>query len=138
MAPITMNTALVGNAAGLYKTAYDGAETKVKTLATALDADWDAQAATVPRARGPAVTTRPPSKQWRPGTDIVNAFGKLHDLLASTAVNHSNVEKQNKQPPEPPDPDPTVLPATTAPTFKGAFGGATDPPFGWEMISSWL
>ncbi|MEV6432485.1 colicin E3/pyocin S6 family cytotoxin [Nocardia sp. NPDC051463] len=138
MAPITMNTGLVNNAAALYKTAYGNAETVVKTLAAALDANWgcagsDSAARTWASSYDPAAFDAVAA-----GTDIVNSFGKLHDLLAFTAVNHSNTEKQNKQPPETPDPDPAVLPATTAPTFKGAFGGATDPPFGWEVISSWL
>ncbi|MFF3224998.1 colicin E3/pyocin S6 family cytotoxin [Nocardia suismassiliense] len=138
MAPITMNATLLFDAARLYETARNNADGVVKALATALDKDWgcagsDSAGRTWASSYDPAAFSGVSG-----GTNIVNAFGKLHDLLAFTAVNHVNTEKLNKTPPEIPDPDPAVLPAATSPTFKGAFGGDTDPPFGWEMISSWL
>ncbi|MFE9321865.1 hypothetical protein ACIHDR_03535 [Nocardia sp. NPDC052278] len=138
MAPISVDSRILYNAAVLYEGAYHNADNVIKTLAAALDNDWgcagsDSAGRTWADSYDPAAF-----KAIASGIDIVNAFGKLHDLLAFTAVNHANTEKLNKHPPETPDPAPAVLAATTAPLFKGAFGGDSDPPFGWSMISSWL
>ncbi|WP_084501874.1 colicin E3/pyocin S6 family cytotoxin [Nocardia xishanensis] len=138
MTPITVNTGLVFNAASLYEKARNSADGVIKSLASALDKDSgcagsDSAGRTWASSYDPAAVNGVAA-----GTNIVNAFGKLHDLLAFTAVNHVNTEKRNKTPPESLDPDPAVLAPATAPTFKAAFGGDTDPPFGWGMISSWL
>ncbi|MEU7633807.1 hypothetical protein AB0C34_28160 [Nocardia sp. NPDC049220] len=138
MAPISVDPRILYGAATLYEGGYNSAENVVKTLAAAIDKDWgcagsDSAGRTWADSYDPAAF-----KAVAAGTDIVNAFGKLHDLLAFTAVNHSNTEKLNKNPPDTPDPAPAILAAITAPTFKGAFGGESDPPFGWSMISSWL
>ncbi|MFI9506287.1 colicin E3/pyocin S6 family cytotoxin [Nocardia sp. NPDC052566] len=138
MAPITMNPSVLYGAATLYETARNNTEGVIKTLAAALDKDWgcagsDSAGRTWSGSYDPAAFNGIAA-----GTNVVNGFGKLHDLLAFTAINHVNTEKLNKKPPEVPDPAPAVLSTATAPTFKGAFGGDTDPPFGWEMISSWL
>ncbi|WP_218019494.1 colicin E3/pyocin S6 family cytotoxin [Nocardia arthritidis] len=138
MAPITMDPSVLYSAASLYEAARNDADGVMRTLAGALDKDWgcagsDSAGRTWASSYDPAAFNAVAA-----GTNIVNAFGKLHDLLAFTAVNHVNTEKLNKTPPETPDPSPAVLETTTAPTFKGAFGGDTDPPFGWELVSSWL
>ncbi|MGQ4618115.1 colicin E3/pyocin S6 family cytotoxin [Nocardia sp. R7R-8] len=138
MAPIAMDPSVLRNAATLYETARHNADGVVRTLTAALDKDWscagsDSAGRTWTNTYDPAAFNAVAA-----GTDIVNAFGKLHDLLAFTALNHTNTEKLNKTPPETPDPAPAVLATASAPTFKGAFGGDTDPPFGWSLISSWL
>lgn len=138
MAPIAMDAGLLFHAATLYATARSNAEGVIKSLAAALDKDWgcagsDSAGRTWSSSYDPAAFDAVAA-----GTNIVNGFGKLHDLLAFTANNHVNTEKGNKTPPEAPGPDPAVLATVSAPVFKGAFGGDTDPPFGWEMISSWL
>lgn len=138
MTPITVDTGLLFNAASLYEEARNGAAGTIKSLAAALDnnsgcAGSDSAGRTWAESYDPAA-----GNGIVAGTNIVNSFGKLHDLLAFTAVNHVNTEKGNKTPPEMPDPDPAVLVTEAAPTFKAAFGGDTDPPFGWGMISSWL
>ncbi|MEU4344104.1 colicin E3/pyocin S6 family cytotoxin [Nocardia sp. NPDC023852] len=138
MAPITMDPGILYGAAALYETARNSADGVIKTLAAALDKDWgcagsDSAGRTWTTSYDPAA-----SDAVAAGTNIVNAFGKLHDLLAFTAVNHVNTERLNKTPPETPEPAPAVLATTSASAFKGAFGGDTDPPFGWSLISSWL
>ncbi|RDI26784.1 putative cytotoxic protein [Rhodococcus sp. AG1013] len=138
MAPITMDASLLADAAELYGTAQASGQEVAITLAAVLDANWgcagsDSAGATWAASYDPAAFDAIAA-----GTDIVNAFGKMHDLLAFTALNHENVEKANKNPPEPPDGPPPQLPSSTSPTFKGAFGGDTDEPFGWGLVSSWL
>ncbi|WP_450104218.1 WXG100-like domain-containing protein [Rhodococcus triatomae] len=39
---------------------------------------------------------------------------------------------------EAPGATPPELPPIAAPTFKGAFGGDTEEPFGWGLVSDWL
>ena len=73
------------------------------------------------------------------GADAARALGKLHDLLACTGVNYANADAAAKRPPAAPLPAPQQLesgaPTATAP-FKGALGGNTPPPSGWDMITS--
>lgn len=138
MAPITMDSGVLAYAAKLYETARSSAESTIKALGNALDsnegcAGTDSAGKTWADSYDPAAF-----KAVAAGANTVNGFGKLHDLLAFTSVNHANTEKANKTPPESPGPDPAQLPTSTAPSFKGAFGGDSDPPFGWALISSWL
>lgn len=138
MAPITMDSTLLSDAAKLQGTAQSSAQGVMTTLAGALDSNWgcagtDSAGAEWAQSYDPAAF-----KAVAAGSGVVNAFGKMHDLLAFTALNHANTEKANKNPPEPPDAPPAQLPANTTPTFKGAFGGDTDEPFGWSLVSSWL
>ncbi len=136
--PITMDSTLVTDAAELYRRAQATGQEVINTLAAALDAHWgcagsDSAGATWAASYDPAAFDAVAA-----GTALVNAYGKMHDLLAFTALNHANTEKANKNPPEPPDGPPPQLPTSTSPTFKGAFGGDTDEPFGWGLVSSWL
>jgi hypothetical protein len=126
-----MDSALVTDAAELYRRAQATGREVITTLAAALDAHWgcagsDSAGATWAASYDPAAFDAVAA-----GTDLVNAYGKMHDLLAFTALNHANTEKANKNPPEPPDGPPPRLATGTSPTFKGAFGGDTDEPFGW-------
>jgi hypothetical protein len=74
------------------------------------------------------------------GSDIVNGLGQLNDLLQFISVNHVN---GNTQASINADPSDTVRPPATTPhydtpKFEGAYGGATDAPFGWGLITRWL
>jgi hypothetical protein len=136
--PIVMDWGALTDAAGLYDTARGNADNAIRTLTQSLDANWgcagtDNAGKTWASSYDPAAFDAVAG-----GTALVNAFAKLHDLLGYTAVNHANTEKSNKQPPEPPDSDPAQSPTSTAPTFKGSYGGDTDAPFGWGAISRWL
>ncbi|MDG3009015.1 hypothetical protein G4X40_02495 [Rhodococcus sp. D2-41] len=137
-APIVMDSDALSDAAKLYEAARSGAEGVVNALGDSLDSNWG------------CAGTDSAGRKWSEGYDpaafeavaagagIVDALGKLHDLLAFTAVNHSNTEKANKNPPEAADANPSQLPEYSAPAFKGAFGGDSDPPFGWGLVSGWL
>jgi hypothetical protein len=71
------------------------------------------------------------SEAVKAGADVVNAFGKLGDLLAYTGVNHANAEHAARIPPGEVLPAPGVSGTYTAPGFAGWYGGDTDAPFGW-------
>jgi hypothetical protein len=138
MAPISMDPAVLTDAAVTYETARATADKVVDELAAALDSNWgcagsDSAGATWAEGYDPAAYDAVAA-----GTVIVNAFAKMHDLLAVTAVNHVNTERANTNPPEPPESPPAELPTVGAPAFKGAFGGDAEEPFGWGLISSWL
>ncbi|MFE3988275.1 deaminase domain-containing protein [Nocardia tengchongensis] len=74
------------------------------------------------------------------GSDIANALGKLYDLLKYTSINHANGNTAAATDPKPANiiPGPLPIPAYVTPTFKGAYGGDTDAPFGWGLITRWL
>ena len=141
MAPITMDPAILTDAATQYKTvsnSADGVIRVIRVLGETLQANW-ACAGTDNAGAGWAASYDPTAfDAVAAGTNIVNAFSKLHDLLAATGVNHANTERSNTNPPEPPEGPASQLPAVSAPAFYGALGGDTHPPLGWELITAWL
>lgn len=136
--PIAVDSSQLTAAATLYETANSSASHSMKTLTGVLDAHWGCAGSDSAGASWAASYDPAAFQAIAAGNNLVNSFAKIHDLLGATATNHVNTEKANKQPPEPPGPDAPQLPPSTADTFKGAFGGDTDPPFGWSMVSSWL
>ena len=138
MSPIVMDTAVLTEAAAAYETAHASGRKVVEELAASLDSNWGCAGSDSAGARWAGGYDPAAFDAVAAGTAIVNAFGKMHDLLACTAVNHLNTERANTNPPEPPDGPPTQLPAIGSPPFKGAFGGDGDEPFGWGLVSSWL
>ncbi len=113
--PLTVDPGILSAAAKLYEPARNSAVGVINTLAKTLDDNWgcggtDNAGKTWSDSYDPAAFAAIAA-----GTNIVNGLGKLHDLLGYTAVNHSNTE-----------------------TFKGAYGGDTDAPLGWGLVSRWL
>lgn len=138
MAPITMDPAVIGSAGQLYGTSRGTADSVMTTLSGVLDANSGCAGSDSAGMAWAGSYDPAAFKAVAAGTNIVNAFGKMHDLLAATSVNHLNTEKSNKQPPEAPDAAPLQLPTAEAPAFNGAAGGDTAEPFGWSLVSSWL
>ena len=138
MAPITVDPDVLKNAAAQYCNASSTACAAINALAADLDTNWgcagtdnagQSWAAAYDSAAFDAVTA---------GTDIANAFGKLHDLLAATGINHANAENANALPPLPALPAPPQLTPMAVPRFNGSYGGDTDAPMGWGLITRWL
>ncbi|WP_336879698.1 hypothetical protein [Rhodococcus globerulus] len=101
MAPITMDPAILTDAATQYKTVSNSADGVIRVLGETLQANW-ACAGTDNAGAGWAASYDPAAfDAVAAGTNIVNAFSKLHDLLAATGVNHANTERSNTNPPEP-------------------------------------
>ncbi|KJF22352.1 MULTISPECIES: colicin E3/pyocin S6 family cytotoxin [Rhodococcus] len=138
MAPITMDPAVLIDAATQYKTVSNSTDSVIRLLGETLQTNWGC-AGTDNAGAGWAASYDPAAfDAVAAGTNIVNAFSKLHDLLAATGVNHANTERSNTNPPEPPEGPASQLPTVSAPAFYGALGGDTDPPLGWELITAWL
>jgi hypothetical protein len=138
MAPISVDPDTLADAASRYGSANTISSGAMAELAAELDRNWGCAgtdnagmswADSYDSAAFDAVST---------GTDITNAFGKLHDLLAATGINHANAENANTVPPPPPLPTPPQLPHTDTPRFNGSYGGDTDAPMGWGLITRWL
>ncbi len=138
MAPISVDPHILTDAASQYSSAKTISSGAIADLAAELHRNWGCAgtdnagkswADSYDSAAFDAVTA---------GTDIANAFGKLHDLLATTGVNHANAENANTVPPTPPLPAPPQLPHTSTPRFNGSYGGDTDAPMGWGLITRWL
>lgn len=138
MAPISVDPHILADAASHYSSAKTISSGAITELAAELHRNWGCAgtdnagkswADSYDSAAFDAVTA---------GTDIANAFGKLHDLLAATGVNHANAENANTVPPTPPLPVPPQLPHTNTPLFNGSYGGDTDAPMGWGLITRWL
>ncbi|GAB2656436.1 hypothetical protein GCM10027068_40440 [Prescottella soli] len=138
MPPITMDSTLLADIAGSYETAHSSSQEVIDKLAAALDSNWGCAGSDSAGAAWAASYDPAAYDALAAGTTVANAFGKMHDLLAFTAVNHANTENANKNPPEPPDGPPAQLPTSNSPTFNGAYGGDTDEPFGWGLVSNWL
>ena len=73
-----------------------------------------------------------PAMDDRRGTDA------LLDLLSCSGVNHANAERAATTPPEAPLAAPALALGYAIGSFSGAYGGDTDAPFGWGLISRWL
>ncbi|MBY4128543.1 hypothetical protein HQO83_09090 [Rhodococcus fascians] len=128
MAPLSVDPDILADAASQYSNANTISSGAVAELAEQLDRNWgcagtdnagESWADSYDSAAFDAVTA---------GTDIANAFGKLHDLLAATGVNHANAENANTVPPSPPLSAPPQLSHTNTPRFNGSYGGDTDAP----------
>ncbi|MBU3066403.1 hypothetical protein KO481_33390 [Nocardia sp. NEAU-G5] len=124
----------------LYGQNHDAAKSVVTSLAKVLDSQWacggtdnsgHAWCNKYDPAAFNAVAT---------ATAVVNSLGKLNDLLQADSVNHANADNGSHYEPnaanqiQPPPPTAHF----DAPAFKGAYGGDTDAPFGWGLISRWL
>lgn len=138
MTPITMNPSALFDAATQYETARNDAESVIRSLTGTLDDNWGCSGTDGAGARWAGSYDIAAFDAVSAGTHIVNAFGKLHDLLAATGVNHANTEKANTQPPQPPEKPPPQLGAAPTPSFRGSYGGGSDAPPGWELIARWL
>ena len=138
MAPITMDPAILTDAATQYKTVSNSAGGVIRGLGETLQANWACAGTDNAGARWAASYDPAAFDAVAAGTNIVNGFSKLHDLLAATGANHANTERSNTNPPEPPEGPAPQLPTVSAPAFYGALGGDTDPPLGWELITAWL
>jgi len=138
MAPITVEPKVLADAAGLYDKARGSASGVMTALVSALDGGWGS--AGTDNAGHSWSTGYDPAAfdAVKAGGDVVNAFAKLHDLLACSGVNHANAEGAAKSPPDAPLPAPALAPGYTVGSFKGAYGGDTDAPLGWGLISRWL
>lgn len=138
MAPLTMDPGILTGAATQYATVRNSADNVIRSLSSTLHTNWGCAGTDSAGAEWAASYDPAAYDAVAAGTNIVNAFGKLHDLLAATGVNHENTERSNKLPPEPPDGPPPQHPPVSAPTFYGAYGGDTDAPIGWDLITAWL
>ncbi len=138
MAPISVDPKVLSEAAGLYDKARGSAAEVMKTLVVALN-DGGGSAGTDNAGQAWSTSYDPAAfDAVKAGGDVVNAYAKLHDLLACSGINHANAERAAKSPPEPPLGAPALAAWNTVGTFKGAYGGDTDAPFGWGFISRWL
>ncbi|MRH92833.1 hypothetical protein GFY24_36365 [Nocardia sp. SYP-A9097] len=74
------------------------------------------------------------------GADLANGLGKLYDLLKYTSINHANGNTLAATDPQFDSvfPDPQPIPTYATPTFRGAYGGDSDAPLGWGLITRWL
>ncbi|MFB7721457.1 deaminase domain-containing protein [Nocardia sp. NPDC056100] len=74
------------------------------------------------------------------GADLANGLGKLYDLLKYTSINHANGNTLAATNPQSGNifPDPQPIPTYSTPTFRGAYGGDSDAPLGWGLITRWL
>ena len=138
MAPITADSKMLLDAGALYDNARSRAGAALTTLTSALDsnsgcAGTDTAGHTWANGYDPAALGA-----VKAGADAVNAFAKLHDLLAFTGVNHANAENAANTSPGTKLPPPPVAPAYAAGAFKGSYGGDTDAPMGWGLITRWL
>jgi hypothetical protein len=114
MAPITMDPAILTDAATQYKTVSNSTDGVIRVLGETLQANW-ACAGTDNAGAGWAASYDPAAfDAAAAGTNIVNAFSKMHDLLAATGVNHANTERSNTNPPEPPEGPASQLPTVSA------------------------
>ncbi len=138
MAPITADSKVLLDAGALYDNARSRAAGTMTALTSALDsnsgcAGTDNAGHTWANGYDPAALNA-----VKAGADAVNAFAKLHDLLAFTGVNHANAENAAATSPGAPTPPPALAPNYTANAFKGSYGGDTDAPMGWGLLTRWL
>jgi hypothetical protein len=123
-----------------FGTAREAAARTITTLANALDDNWG--------CAGTDTTGQTFAGQYDPaafnaigsGADIVNALGKLNDLLQYTSVNHANGNTQaaiDAKPNNTVSPPP-LTPHFETPKFKGSYGGDSNAPLGWSLITRWL
>ncbi|MDI9918787.1 hypothetical protein [Rhodococcus sp. IEGM 1379] len=138
MPPTTMNPQILLDAATDYNAIGSYTDDVIRWLATALDAHSACAGTDNAGTQWAAGYDRIAIEAVASGTNIANASGKLHDLLAATWVGFANIEESNKIPPRSSeDPPPQIL-SSTPPSFKGSYGGDADAPDGWELISRHL
>jgi len=124
----------------LYGQNHDAAMSVVTTLAKVLDSQWGCGGTDDSGHKWCDKYDPAALNAVATATDVVNALGKLNDLLQVDSVNHANADNGSHFDPnasnqiQPPPPTAYV----DAPAFKGAYGGDTDAPFGWGLISRWL
>jgi len=138
MAPITVEPKVLSDAAGFYDKSRSAVGDAMTALVAALNdgagsAETDSAGDAWSTGYDPAALDA-----VKAGGDVVNAFAKLHDLLACSGVNHDNAERAAKTPSEAALAAPALAPRYTVAAFSGASGGDTDAPFGWGAISRWL
>ncbi|WP_405489076.1 hypothetical protein [Nocardia sp. NBC_00511] len=112
----------------------------VTTLAKTLDDNWgcagtDNTGHSFANSYDPAAFNAVAS-----GSDIANGLGKLYDLLKYTSINHANGNTSAATDPNLANliPAPLPIPAYATPTFRGSYGGDSDAPLGWGLITRWL
>lgn len=137
---ISVAPAAFASAGATFGTARGTAAALITALAKTLDKSWgcagtDTTGQSFAGGYDPAAFNAVAS-----GADIVNGFGQLDDLLQYTSVNHANANSQAAVGANPADvsspPPPT--PHYETPWFKGSYGGSSDAPFGWGLITRWL
>lgn len=112
----------------------------VTTLAKTLDDNWgcagtDNTGHSFANSYDPAAFNAVAS-----GADIANGLGKLYDLLKYTSINHANGNTSAATDPNLANilPSPLPIPSYATPTFRGSYGGDSDAPLGWGLITRWL
>ncbi|ADG99379.1 Colicin E3 catalytic [Segniliparus rotundus DSM 44985] len=138
MAPITVDWTVLSRAAGTYSTAHDSAGKAISALVSTLNENWGCAgkcdiAKKFTKDYDPAA-----SEAVKAGANIANAYGKMHDLLAHTAVNHQNAESAAKTPPGANVSAPANVGHYTPPAFRGAYGQGIDAPTGWSVVAPLL
>ncbi|MCJ0902680.1 hypothetical protein [Rhodococcus sp. ARC_M6] len=135
MPPTTMDPQILLDAANDYSAIRSYTDDVIRWLATALDAHSACAGTDDAGTQWAAGYDRIAIEAVVAGTNIANASGKLHDLLAATWVDFVNIERFTKNPAEPTESTPPQLLSSTVPTFKCSYGGEADAPDGWELIS---
>ncbi|OYD69708.1 WXG100-like domain-containing protein [Rhodococcus sp. OK302] len=135
MPPTTMDPQILLDAATDYSAIRSYTDDVIRWLATALDAHSACAGTDNAGTQWAADYDRIAIEAVAAGTNIANASGKLHDLLAATWVDFVNIERSNQNPAEPTESTPPQPLSTAVPTFKGSYGGEADTPDGWELIS---
>lgn len=138
MAPIIADSEVLLNAAKLYDNARTSAPAVLNKLTSALDENWGCAGTDNSGhtwANGYDLAALDAVKA---GFDAVNAFAKLQDLLAFTGVNHANAERAASTPPGEKIAPPALASQYSPGAFRGSYGGDTDAPLGWGLVSRWL
>jgi hypothetical protein len=137
---ISVVPAAFARAAGTFSGGRESAALGMKALTTTLDADWGCGGSDTSAEKWCGTYDPVAFEAVNMGTAIVNALGKLHDLLQANSVNHTNAGIQSAANPNPADelPLPPETAVFSAPKFKGAYGGPSNEPFGWSLISRWV
>ncbi|MEV2226462.1 deaminase domain-containing protein [Nocardia vinacea] len=137
---ISVVPAAFAQAAGTFSGGHDSAALGMKALTTTLDTNWGCGGSDTSAEKWCGTYDPAAFEAVNMGAAIANVLGKLHDLLQANSVNHTNAEIHSSANPNPADelplpPETAVFPA---PKFKGAYGGPSNEPFGWSLISRWV
>ncbi|WP_067682352.1 deaminase domain-containing protein [Nocardia miyunensis] len=124
----------------LYSANHDAAASVVRSLAKVLDSHWGCGGTDDSGHKWCDKYDPAASNAVATATAVVNSLGKLNDLLQVTSVNHANADNGSHY--DPKAGNQAQPPAATAhfdaPAFRGAYGGDTDAPLGWGLISRWV
>ncbi|MGF6884851.1 hypothetical protein ABIA39_008657 [Nocardia sp. GAS34] len=137
---ISVLPAAFAAAGTLYGQNHDAAVSVVTSLAKVLDSQWGCGGTDDSGHKWCDKYDPAAFNAIATATAAVNALGKLNDLLHVNSVNHANADNASHHTPNPANqlqpPPPTAH--FDAPKFQGAYGGDTNAPFGWGLISRWL